>query len=104
MAETKILTDRINRQQAGTAQPSLPVDNTALNDLKARIHRRLINRVDLEKLGKLEADIAREEVRKVLATLLDEENVPINGSERESITTDVLNEIFGLGPARAVAR
>jgi len=98
MAETKILTDRINRQQAGTAQPSLPVDNTALNDLKARIHRRLINRVDLEKLGKLEADIAREEVRKVLATLLDEENVPINGSERESITTDVLNEIFGLGP------
>ncbi|MFN9741713.1 MAG: CpaF family protein [Acidobacteriota bacterium] len=78
--------------------PSLPVDNSALNDLKARIHRRLINRVDLEKLGKLEADIAREEVRKVLATLLDEENVPINGSERESITTDVLNEIFGLGP------
>jgi len=98
MAETKILTNRINSQQAGMGMPSLPVDNSALNDLKARIHRRLINRVDLEKLGKLEADIAREEVRKVLATLLDEENVPINGSERESITTDVLNEIFGLGP------
>ena len=98
MAETKILTNRINSQQTGMGMPSLPVDNSALNDLKARIHRRLINRVDLEKLGKLEADIAREEVRKVLATLLDEENVPINGSERESITTDVLNEIFGLGP------
>jgi len=98
MAETKLLQNRINSPQTGTGLPSRPVDNSALNELKARIHRRLINRVDLEKLGKLEADIAREEVRKVLAMLLDEENIPINGSERESITTDVLNEIFGLGP------
>ena len=97
MAE-KIIQGRVDNVRGGGGQVLRPVDNSALNDLKARIHRKLINRIDLEKLSKLEPDVAREEVRKVLATLLDEENIPINGSERDSITTDVLNEIFGLGP------
>ncbi len=97
MAE-KIIQGRVDNVRGGGGQVPRPVDNSALNDLKARIHRKLINRIDLEKLSKLEPDVAREEVRKVLATLLDEENLAINGSERDSITTDVLNEIFGLGP------
>ena len=97
MAE-KIIQGRVDNVRGGGGQVLRPVDNSALNDLKARIHRKLINRIDLEKLSKLEPDVAREEVRKVLATLLDEENIPINGSERDSIITDVLNEFFGLGP------
>ncbi|MEY4166487.1 MAG: hypothetical protein RIR52_311 [Acidobacteriota bacterium] len=97
MAETKLLQNRIVQATRPGSQPR-PVDNGALNELKARIHRRLINKLDLEKLARLDADVAREEVRKVLGVLLDEEQLPMNGSERETITTDVLNEIFGLGP------
>ncbi len=97
MAE-KIIQGRVDNVRGGGGQVLRPVDNSALNDLKARIHRKLINRIDLEKLSKLEPDVAREEVRKVLAKRLDEENIPINGSERDSIITDVLNEFFGLGP------
>jgi pilus assembly protein CpaF len=97
MAETKLLQNRIDQATRPGSQPR-PVDNGALNELKARIHRRLINKLDLEKLARLDADVAREEVRKVLGVLLDEEQLPMNGSERETITTDVLNEIFGLGP------
>ena len=97
MAETKLLQNRIVQATRPGSQPR-PVDNEALDELKARIHRRLINKLDLEKLARLDADVAREEVRKVLGVLLDEEQLPMNGSERETITTDVLNEIFGLGP------
>ncbi len=93
-----ILQDRLEKLRGDGGQVRRPPDNSTLNEIKARIHRKLINRIDLEKLSKLEPDVAREEVRKVLATLLDEENLAINGSERDSITTDVLNEIFGLGP------
>ena len=96
MAETKLLQDRINQITRPGQQG--PADNSALNELKTRIHRRLINKLDLEKLGKLDSDVAREEVRKVLTLLLDEEQVPMNGSERGAITVDVINEIFGLGP------
>ncbi|NBO65897.1 MAG: CpaF family protein, partial [Acidobacteria bacterium] len=97
MAETKLLQDRINLVSRPVGQ-NKPVDNSQLNELKAKIHRRLINKLDLEKLGKLDPDVAREEVRKVLGGLLDEEHVPMNGSEREMISVDVINEIFGLGP------
>ena len=97
MAETKLLQNRIVQATRPGSQPR-PVDNKDLDELKARIHKKLINKLDLEKLARLDADVAREEVRKVLGVLLDEEQLPMNGSERETITTDVLNEIFGLGP------
>lgn len=75
-----------------------PREVDELNEIKARIHRRLINKLDLAKLDKADPATVQTDVRKVIEVLLDEENIPLNSWERENIITDVLNEIFGLGP------
>jgi pilus assembly protein CpaF len=38
------------------------------------------------------------EVRRAIERILDEENAPLSGLERERVQTDVINELFGLGP------
>jgi pilus assembly protein CpaF len=62
------------------------------------VHRTLINRLDLSKLEGLEQTVAHLEVKKAITRILDDENAPLSGAEREKIQTDVLNELFGLGP------
>jgi pilus assembly protein CpaF len=69
-------------------------------ELKGRIHQDLLNKLNLDRLTKISRADAEPEIRGVIATMLDREssNVPLSLHERESLTTDVLNEVFGLGP------
>lgn len=94
-----VINDRIDRGMIGGkgGRPG-PREVDELNEIKARIHRRLINKLDLAKLDKADPATVQTDVRKVIEVLLDEENIPLNSWERENIITDVLNEIFGLGP------
>lgn len=73
-------------------------ESNELNEIMGRIHRRLINKLDLTKLEGADPVGIRVDVKRVIGSLLDEESIPLNTSERESITENVLNEIFGLGP------
>jgi pilus assembly protein CpaF len=68
--------------------------------LKGRIHQDLLNKLNLDRLTRISRADAEPEIRGVIATMLDREssNVPLSLHERESLTTDVLNEVFGLGP------
>jgi pilus assembly protein CpaF len=67
---------------------------------KERIHRALLNRLNLERLNRVGRAHAEPEIRSLIMTLLDSEssNVPLSMSEREALITDVFNELFGLGP------
>ena len=67
-------------------------------DLRSEVHRRLMDRLDLESLGRLDHDRAGDAVREVIGELLDEQMVALNFEERDAITHQVLDEIFGLGP------
>jgi pilus assembly protein CpaF len=69
-----------------------------LQELRLRVHRILINRLDLAKLEKIDPMIMQADVRRAIDRILDEENVPLSGLERERVQTDVINELFGLGP------
>jgi pilus assembly protein CpaF len=72
----------------------------AYQDLKSRIHEQLLGRLNLERLSKIARTEAEPELRSVIATLLDKEaeTTPVSLQEREAVMTDVLNELFGLGP------
>ncbi|NOT60992.1 MAG: CpaF family protein [Acidobacteria bacterium] len=72
--------------------------NSDLAELKGRVHRILINRLDLAKLEKADPQVMQIEVRRAIERILDEENAPLSGLERERVQTDVINELFGLGP------
>ena len=73
-------------------------------ETKSRIHEQLLTRLNLERLSQVKRAEAEPELRSVISTLLDKEaeRAPLSLYERESIITDVLNELFGLGPLEAI--
>src|SRR5512139_3171360 len=69
-------------------------------ELKARVHQGLLNRLNLEKLTRVRREDAEPEIRDVILGMLDAESdkIPLSLFERQSLISDVLNELFGLGP------
>jgi pilus assembly protein CpaF len=72
--------------------------NDRSNGLKARIHRRMLERINLSNLDSVESDVLRAQIRQIITTLVSEEDIPLSESERLSLEQEVLNETFGLGP------
>jgi pilus assembly protein CpaF len=66
--------------------------------LKARIHRRMVERINLASLETVEPERLRGQIRHIISTLLTEENIPLAESQRAALEEEVLNETFGLGP------
>jgi pilus assembly protein CpaF len=67
-------------------------------DLKSRIHRQLIDCIDLTKLNVLRGEELATEIRFVIERLIAEEGVPLSRQEKEQLVIDVQHETFGLGP------
>jgi pilus assembly protein CpaF len=67
-------------------------------ELKSRLHRALINRMDLSKLGQLAPDQLHAEVARLAESVLASEAMPLSAVERERIIGEVRHELFGLGP------
>jgi len=78
----------------------------AYQALKGRIHSDLLNRLNLERLNRVTRAEAEPEVRAVIREMLDRESqrVPLSFAERDSLTVDVCNELFGLGPLEALLK
>ena len=77
---------------------------TQYQEIKAKIHTQLLNRLNLERLSQVRREEAEPELRSVIGALLEKEaeTNPLSLYERESIVIDVLNELFGLGPLEAI--
>ncbi len=73
-------------------------------ELKANVHRKLLNRLNLEALATADRPRAEAEIRTLLFDLINEEGMPLSLSERESILSDVIDEVFGLGPLEPILR
>jgi pilus assembly protein CpaF len=67
-------------------------------NLKRRIHNKLVEKLDLSKVGDLEGPQLRREIRLVVEHLCDTESTMLNRNEREQLIEEVLDETFGLGP------
>jgi pilus assembly protein CpaF len=72
--------------------------SASFEDLKTLIHGKLVDKLDLSRLGDLEGDTLRREIRLVVEHLCDTENPLLNRSERERLIEEVLDETFGFGP------
>jgi len=66
--------------------------------VKADLHRKILDRLNLEKLGRTPSDTAREEVLILIRNSVNSEAVPLSFAERERLSREILDEIFGLGP------
>src|SRR6201994_1569733 len=72
---------------------------TDFEDLKRRIHSKLVDKLNLNMVGDLEGEVLRREIRLVVEHLSEsEDTVLLNRAERERLVEEVLDETFGLGP------
>jgi len=67
-------------------------------EMKSRLHRALINRMDLSKLAALTPEQVHAEVSRMAESVLAQEAMPLSSSEKERLVNDVQHELFGLGP------
>ncbi len=72
--------------------------HTEYEQLKQRIHQKLIGKLDLSRVTDLENENMKREVRVVVERLCDGENNFLNRSERDRLVEEVMDEVFGLGP------
>jgi pilus assembly protein CpaF len=68
------------------------------NRLKAKIHERFLNEVDLDSLDRMNEFEARERIKHALVELIQRDRTPVTSSERERMVEEIRNEVFGLGP------
>ena len=69
-------------------------------ELKAKIHDRLLELIDLSLLNTVNEAVLRQEIRKLVERILVEDNhaLPLNYSEKERLFQEVQDEVLGLGP------
>jgi len=67
------------------------------NELKTRIHRKLVEQLDLARMAG-DDDAIREQVKEVVGVLCEQENTLLNFNERQRLIAEILDETFGLGP------
>jgi len=84
-------------------RPQAPVRQQYL-DLKANVHRKLLNRLNLEALAQSDRARAESEIRTLLGELLTEENTPLSLGEREGLFGELIDDVFGLGPLEPLLR
>jgi pilus assembly protein CpaF len=95
-----------NGQEAGWVTRLANRDHTGAEyqELKFTIHRKLLDRINLEALSSLAGERARAEIRIAVAKLVDEERTPLSLAEKERVIEEVLDEVFGLGPLEPLLR
>src|SRR6185295_15068588 len=67
-------------------------------ELKFILHRKLLDRINLEILSSVSSDRVRSEIRAAVSKLVEEEKTPLSIVEKDRIIGEVIDEVFGLGP------
>jgi pilus assembly protein CpaF len=82
------------------------IRNPHYQELKGRVHQELLGRLNLERLTRVKREDAEPEIRSLIIGLLERESqsMPLSLFERDALITDVLHEIFGLGPLEALLK
>ncbi|EMB17028.1 CpaF family protein [Rhodopirellula europaea] len=88
------------------APPQRPEANRQeqFEQIKRRIHGKLVDKLDLSRVGDLQGDTLKREIRMVVEHLCDAEDTLLNRQERERIVDEVLDETFGLGPLELILK
>jgi len=84
--------------------PPPPAPGQRYLDLKASVHKKLLNRLNLEALAQSDRARAESEIRTLLSELLAEEGTPLSLGERDLLFIELMDDVFGLGPLEPLLR
>src|SRR5579872_2114619 len=87
-----------NLSRAGDDRKKAGLDFKTYQELKSSVHRDLLSRIDLEKVAHLRDNRIRLQVFSVIQDLVGNLSVALSGAERDRLSREVLDEVFGLGP------
>ena len=73
-------------------------------EIKGRIHGKLVDKLDLSRVGDLTGDVLKREIRVVVEHLCDAEETLLNRQERDRIVDEVIDEVLGLGPLELILK
>ncbi|MCK6456142.1 MAG: CpaF family protein [Phycisphaerae bacterium] len=73
-------------------------------EIKTRVHRKLVEQLDLTALNQRNSDEVRDEVREAVTSLCQQENALLNVNERMRLIEEILDETFGLGPLETLLK
>ncbi len=73
-------------------------------ELKFTIHRKLLDRINLEAVYAMPGERVRQEMRPSVSKLVNEEKTPLSLTEKDRLIEEVLDEVFGLGPLEPLLR
>src|SRR5271169_3847664 len=105
-----MLTETLQRtgagREAGWVNRLFDSENNTLEhqELKFALHRKLLDRINLEALSAMAGERARAEIRAAVARLIEEEKTPLSLMEKDRGIEEVLDEVFGLGPLKPLLR
>lgn len=72
--------------------------NSVFQNLKFRLHQKLIERLDLEVISRLSAEESHNQVSEFVKKLVEEEKVALNADQQQNLIKEIVDETFGLGP------
>jgi pilus assembly protein CpaF len=86
-----------------TTVPNEPLEardrgQQAYYELKTRIHRQLIDRLDLAKLDALPREVVEQQICRIVEDMLALDETPLSRKERDDLVVEIEHETFGLGP------
>ncbi|MGO8734572.1 MAG: CpaF family protein [Terriglobia bacterium] len=83
---------------------SVPIGRSNLGELKADIHRKLLQKLNLERITSADREAVRDEVWGLIEGLVGQDSTPMTYSERERVAQEVMDEVFGLGPLETLLK
>jgi pilus assembly protein CpaF len=103
------ITDTLSSGIASADNPRLATSNRDAStvqylDLKFAIHRKLLDRINLEAVQGMSGERVRQEIRPSISKLVNEEKTPLSLTEKDRLIEEVLDEVFGLGPLEPLLR
>jgi pilus assembly protein CpaF len=100
MAHMNIVSSNSNRSnEQRSAAPARTIGDGVQQHIKTAVHKELIKRIDLDKLGDMqETPGAQQQLFAVIQQIINEQGVPLSAAERDRLAQEVVDEVFGLGP------
>ena len=78
--------------------PVSSLSRSDMNALKVSIHRNLIQKINLDRMRQMDREVVRRDLTHMIESLVDGESTPMSLPEKERMTQELLDEVFGLGP------
>jgi len=93
-----VLTEAPAETMVASAPAARPLASNKLLDAKVRLHRQLIDEINLSALEKLPEDEINRHVQQLISKYVLAERIALNTQELADFTSEILDEMIGLGP------